>query len=137
VFNPDLIKLGLSREEWLRYLKALLDAHKSKTLFQINDYYFLILYHLIYDICDLHNDGAVKITGVGKKTRLHPEHLIEDFFGDVDFTFNPNDYAKLTKDAKEFARFSEGIFGVVNRLKPAPEEMVIIPFAEIEGAHRT
>ena len=53
------------------------------------------------------------------------DSILEDYFWDTDFLFDPAEFEKLGVEGRENMGFSEEAFGVVNGLRPHPDELVL------------
>ncbi len=116
-----------SRKELLSQGEKLLNAHKSKKLFRLTDYHFLILYNIISQAVSFHNDP------IGKKEEalfsylkikiIDMDILTSSYFWDTDFFIPPDNFNKIPAEEKERLGFSEETFDVIHCLKPHPDEI--------------
>jgi hypothetical protein len=134
----------------LAVVERLLDCHRDPDLFALNDWHFLILYHVLYEFVAIHNDlvddrGPVDVGGclVGE---IDFGSIIGIFFWDTDFLTDPDVFNKIPRQLRSSEEsslewmdqqgldldpvnnlgFSDELFGIVNRLAPHPEELGMV-----------
>ena len=121
----------------LSEVEQLLAAHTSDQLFRPTDYHFLILYDVILIAVDIHNDGIR--TGLES---LFPnleigiidlDVLLDIYLWDTDFLLPAETLNKLTAEGKNMLGFSKELFGVVQGLRPHPDELELKPMEIPEG----
>jgi hypothetical protein len=106
----------------------LLEAHESERLYSLNGYHLFVLYTVVQGFVELKNDDYSLLktphifNGV-KVKEMDFDAMADHYFEDLDFLFNPEFYNHLSAEEKERFAFSEGLFGVINKMKPAEEEI--------------
>ena len=125
----DRIRRMFSRDALLVEVSSLLSAHSSNKLFGISNYHFLVLYEIIENEVDLHNDYLADGSGGRYKNlsmgNIDFDAIVDAYFHDVDFLTPPAVFEKLISEQKAMMGFSEETFGVVQGLKPHPDELVL------------
>ena len=118
-----------TRAELAAEVEKLLLAHKSDTLYGLTEYHWLILYCVLEDGVALHNDGVkedgARAIGGVLLAEIDFDGVVNVYFWDEDFLFDPDAYAGLSDQQKAELQFTDTTFGVVNRLKPHPEELIL------------
>jgi hypothetical protein len=111
-------------------LKQLLRASKAKSLYQLTDYHWLLLYEALWRFCELFNDEPKQIAptlanqyGINE---IAFHELIDWYFWDTDFFTSPDSLINIGEDGRKQMGFGEEAFGVVQRWVPHPEEIRII-----------
>lgn len=161
--KPESLEPNLVAElgDWFepsRLLTAfdrLLKCHRAAERFALNDWHYLILYHVLYDFVRVHND-LMSETGprdVGRCLvvgKIDFDAIIEIFFWDTDFLTDPDVFNGIPKQLRsggdlslEWATeqglnldevtvfgFSDELFGIVNRLMPHPDELELVRVGE-------
>ncbi len=134
----------------LTVLDRLLEAHRALELYSLNDWHYLILYHVLHTFVTVHNDfvrdtGLVNVGGslVGD---IEFDAIIEIYFWDIDFLTTPDIFNGIPRQLRSSADFSlewiaeqglnvdevnnmdfsEELFGIVNRLAPHPDELELV-----------
>lgn len=140
----ELGEVGLERTAELldpagaaRELARLLEAHRSPKTFLPTPYHFLILYEVLETFVDIRNDTRrdalldgvedlwAAFGGVAIKD-IDFDGLLDAYFIDLDFLFDPKVLNGLTEAGREMLGFKEQVFGVVNGLPPHPEELQLL-----------
>jgi hypothetical protein len=127
VYSPQIREL-FTAKELSEQLRKLLDAHTGPSLYMPTDYHFLILYEVLENWISFHNDvvdeeGADDVGEAISLGRIDFDWIVEHYFWDEDFLMGPDERNRMTREMKEMMGFSEESFGVVNRLKPHPDEL--------------
>jgi len=111
-------------------LKQLLRASKAKSLYQLTDYHWLLLYEVLWRFCEVVNDEPKEIAptlaqqyGINK---IDFHELIDGYFWDTDFLTSPDDPINIGEDGRKQMGFGEEAFGIVQRMVPHPEEIKIV-----------
>ena len=114
----------------------LLKAHRASELFQINDWHYLVIYYLLKEFCDCHNEGifdeenydywAVTETRWSFGDKIDFDELL-DYFWDTDFLMNKDEFNDGTMEQRSTGAYSDELFGIVNELKPSKEELELTP----------
>ena len=118
------------RQELLAVLEKLLEAHRSPTIYKLTNYHFLILHDVLQVYADLHNDSLELHDGVrrwGDVTirEIDMDTVLAVYFFDTDFLFAPDDFNAMDEQKKEEMQFTDDTWGVVNQLKPHPDELAL------------
>lgn len=125
----DQTRSIFTRDELLAELKKLLAAHQSPLLYMPTDYHFLILYDVLSQKIDIHNDtvsdGVLSSNGPVLVGEIDFDWTIDLYFWDEDFLLDPDIMNLLPMEQKKQLGFTDETFGVVNRLKPHPDELVL------------
>jgi len=112
-------------------IKMLLEAHKSEKLYAPNDYHFFVLDAVLLDYISEHN--AV-VEDEGRPSKIGEPYLIGEidwgavhdiFFWDADYQLKPKHINRLNRAEKKAARFDKALFGVVNKLAPHDDDLVL------------
>lgn len=119
-----------NRQELLAELEKLLEAHRSPTTYKLTGYHFLILHDVLQVYADLHNDSLELHDGVrrwGDVTirKIDLDTVLAVYFFDTDFLFAPDVFNALDEQRKEEMQFADEAWGVVNQLKPHPDELAL------------
>jgi len=118
-------------------LKQLLRANKAKSLYQLTDYHWLLLYEVLWRFCELFNDEPKEIAPTLAKqygiNEIDFHELIDLYFWDTDFLASPDDLINIGKDGRKQMGFGEEAFGVVQRMVPHPEEIKIVRLSTREA----
>ncbi|MGA1824889.1 MAG: hypothetical protein ACMUIP_09505 [bacterium] len=130
VFNGYLeqTRALFTPQELLAELEKLLKAHRSSNLYMPTDYHFLLLYDVLSQHVDIHNDtiqdeGGTKEYGAIRIGKIDFYALTDCYFWDLDFLLDPEVINKMCPDRKKGMGFTNETFGVVNRLRPHPTEL--------------
>ena len=111
-------------------LKQLLRASKAKSLYQLTDYHWLLLYEALWRFCELFNDEPKEIAPTLAKqygiNAIAFHELIDWYFWDTDFFTSPDSLINIGEDGRNQMGFGEEAFGVVQRWVPHPEEIKIV-----------
>ena len=114
-------------EELLAELRKLLQAHRSPKLFMPSDVHFLLLHEVLQHEIERHND---RVFDTGQPVACGDVRLllidfdfVRDFFWDLDFLLEPEVMERVSEKAKERLGFNPELFGVVQGLKPHPQEL--------------
>ena len=111
-------------------LKQLLRASKAKSLYQLTDYHWLLLYEALWRFCELFNDEPKQIAPTLAKqygiNEIAFHELIDWYFWDTDFFTSPDSLINIGEDGRKQMGFGEEAFGVVQRWVPHPEEIRIM-----------
>ena len=93
------------------------------------DYHFLILYEVLDTFIEIRNDSyddeLWSVFGGVRIRDIDFELIVDRYFWDLDFLMTPDEVNEMTPEAKQLMRFSDELFGVVNRLRPHDEELVM------------
>lgn len=113
-----------------KMLAELLEAHESERLYSLNAYHHLVLYTVVQGFVELKNDDfrllkTPHIFNGVKVKEMDFDAMADHYFGDLDFLFQPEAYNHLSAEEKERFAFSEGLFGVINKMRPTEEEIVL------------
>ncbi|MCZ6689787.1 MAG: hypothetical protein O7H41_09305 [Planctomycetota bacterium] len=117
-----------NRQELQAQLEKLLEAHRSPAIYKLTDYHFLILHDVLQTHTEVHNDslelsGEVRRYGDVVLGKIDVDAVLDVYFFDTDFLIDPEDLDALGGERKEMMGFAEDTWGVVNELKPHPEEL--------------
>jgi len=109
---------------------GLLEAHEAERLYSLNAYHFLVLYTVVQAFVDLKNDDyrllkTPHIFNGVKVKEMDLDAIADHYFADLDFLFNPEFYNPLSAEEKERFAFSEGLFGVINKMMPTEDEIAL------------
>jgi len=125
----DRIRRMFSRGGLLKEVVSLLDAHSSEELFSISYYRFLMLHEIIENEVDTNNDyladgsgGTYKGLSLGN---IDFGAITDAYFQDTDFPTPPSIFEKIVSDKEVTMGSSEEAFGVIQRLKPHPDGLVM------------
>ena len=133
-FFPRSSRL-LTSDEAVELLKRLREGHVDQsTLYQLTDYHWLLLYEALDLFCDHHNDSGRKAPPIGpyRIGRLDSGDISQAFFWDLDFV--TAEIKDLTPAQRDQIQVSEATWGVVQGLKPHPDELRLVPW-ERPGPH--
>ncbi len=117
-------------------LKRILVCHKSPDLYCLNNYHYLLLYDILCNYCEIHNDMVRTADDISEKKEaadmggFHVEKidfgdLISMYFHDTDFLFDADTVMKLGLDKRKVLGMKEETFGISQGLAPHPEELKI------------
>jgi len=117
-------------------LTKLLAAHRSAKLSMPTDYHFLLLYDVLLQWIEHHNDT---VTAEGHPLELGElvigkidfDSVVDHFFWDDDFLLDPEMVDGLTSEQKRSLGFSAETFRVTHKLKPHPKELEFVEAAEL------
>jgi len=120
-FGSDLLE---------KMFAGLLEAHESERLYSLNGYHLLVLYTVVKGFVELKNDDyrllkTPHIFNGVKVKEMDFDAIANHYFEDLDFLFNPEFYNPLSAEEKERFSFSEGLFGVINKMMPTEEEIAL------------
>ncbi|MEN6550085.1 MAG: hypothetical protein ABFE07_28920 [Armatimonadia bacterium] len=108
----------MSDKQIIEEVDHLLEAHQSKSTFIPTEYHWALLYAVLSDYFS------------------PAEHRLESFcdryFWDMDFQLPAQAINSLGTDQKKLSGISDGLFGVVNKLAPSKEDLVM---KEVEPRH--
>lgn len=119
----------LTSDEGVELLKRLKEGHLDEsTLYQLTDYHWLLLYEAVELFCDHHNDSGRKTRKVGpyRIGRLDSGDIVQAFFWDLDYV--TSEMKDLTPAQRDSMQVSETTWGVVQGLKPHPDELRLVPW---------
>ena len=118
-------------------LKQLLRASKAKSLYQLTDYHWLLLYEALWRFCELFNDEPKEIAPALAKqygiNEIDFHEIIDRYFWDTDFLTSPDDLINIGEDGRKQMGFGEEAFGVVQRMAPHLEELKVVPLSKREA----
>jgi len=118
-------------------LKQLLRASKAKSLYQLTDYHWLLLYEALWSFCEVFNDEPKEIAPtLAKQYGIHEidfHELIDVYFWDTDFLISPDDLIAIGEDGRKQMGFGKEAFGVVQRMVPHPEEIKMVRLSTREA----
>ena len=118
-------------------LKQLLRASKAKSLYQLTDYHWLLLYEVLWRFCELFNDEPKEMAPTLAKqygiNEIDFHELIDLYFWDTDFLASPDDLINIGEDGRKQMGFGGEAFGVVQRMVPHPEEIKIVRLSTREA----
>ncbi len=111
-----------------KMIAGLLEAHESERLYSLNAYHYLVLYTVVQGFVEFKNDDyrlskTPHIFNGVKVKEMNFDAMVDFYFEDLDFLFNPEFYNHLSAEEKERFAFSEGLFGVINKMRPTEEEI--------------
>ena len=150
--NPDIIFteiLELAFEdalEWELYsnkalkstIAELKEKNRSPGLWRLTDYHYALIYDVLSNFVDVHNDFA-RETGQPilelqdhRIFRINLNALIDQYFYDTDFLLDPQLMLNMPSELKGSLGFSAETFGVVMGLKPHSKELRIELYEEGE-----
>lgn len=126
-FSSDVVGL-FTYDELLAQLRRLLEAHQSPELWMPTDYHFLLLYRALQQQIEFHNDSfrdapCMMRFGNFVVADIDFDWLCDLYFWDIDFLIPANQFAELPSNAKASLGFSDETFGVVQGMKPHPDEL--------------
>ena len=117
-------------------LKLLLRASQAKSLYQLTDFHWLLLYEVLWKFCELFNDEPEEFSpALGKKygfCEIGFHEIIDLFFWDTDFLLSPDDLVDIGKFNRDQLGLSKETFGVVQRMVPHPEELKLVRLSKQE-----
>jgi len=124
----DQTRALFTPQELLVELEKLLKAHRSPNLYMPTDYHFLLLYDVLSQQVDIHNDtlqneGEKKEYGSICIGKIDFYALTDCYFWDLDFLLESEIINKMHPDLKKTMGFNKETFGIVNRLRPDPKEL--------------
>ena len=118
-------------------LKQLLRASKAKSLYQLTDYHWLLLYEVLWRFCELFNDDPQEIAPTLAKqhgiNEIDFHEIIDWYFWDTDFLASPDDLINIGEDGRKQMDFGEEAFGVVQRWVPHPQEIKMVRLGKREA----
>ena len=106
----------------LREIGKMLEAEKSDLLYMPTDYHFLILNYVLFNFVKANNDLPFSPEYAGG---IDFDMICDMYFWDDDFLIPAEIYNNLTIEQKEEAQFSDELFGVVNKMIPHDDELVL------------
>lgn len=121
-------------EAALEVIERLLVASRARTLYQLTDYHWLVIYDCLEDFCAIHNDyvseGRRNMCRIGPYVlgRIDFDAIVDGFFWDTDFLTGPELLDLTPEQRREQLGFSEEAFGIAAGLAPHPDEVRIIPW---------
>ena len=130
-------------EQLLAELRKLLQAHRSPKLSMPSDVHFLLLYKVLQHQIEVHND---RVFATGQPVACGDVRLLLidfafvcDFFWDLDFLLEPEVMERASEDVKQRLGFSPETFGVVQGLKPHPQELELreVPDERLPGENHS
>ncbi len=118
-------------------LRQMLNCHREKLLYCMNDYHFLILYDTLQNFCDIHNDFVRTADDVREKEelsmlggiqieRINFDDLIDIYFFDIDFLLDTKTVTGLGLDGRKMLGIRDEAFGISHGLTPHSEELALI-----------
>jgi len=123
----------LTSDETVSQLLHLRDAHlDNNVLRQLTDYHWLLLYESVVLFCDAHNESTDKTIGSYRIERIHTDEMLQAYFWDLDFV--TPELTDLTESQRDMIAVSRETWGVVEGLKPHPDELRLVAW-ERPGPH--
>jgi len=116
--------------------RNILKAHRASEVFQINDWHYLVIYYLLKEFCEVHNEQLIDLDAydyyMETETRWSRDDKIDfdellDYFWDTDFLMNKDEFNDGTMEQRSTGAYSDELFGIVNELKPSKEELALTP----------
>ena len=139
LFDDGSIKIfgqiGLTIE-----LVKIINAHNSKSTFEVTAYHFLILYEALAFYCDIFNDGVFGEVSLGgiRPSKLNFDEIVDIYFFDTDFLMDQEIVNGLSIDQKENMDLSPVVFSIANNLTPHADELNIsVTDEELEPVDET
>jgi len=119
-FTPQLAKKTIER---------LLRASHGRTLYQLTDYHWLLLYEVLSKFAELFNDepeivvgGSELVTKYGIQEVDFAEFL-DLYFWDTDFLTDSEDLIQMGHESRESLGLNKEAYGVIQRWPPHSEEL--------------
>ncbi|MEN8264097.1 MAG: hypothetical protein ABFR82_11595 [Nitrospirota bacterium] len=121
-------------ETALETFQRILVCHKNPDLYRLNNYHYLLLYDILCNYSEIHNDMVRTADDISEKKeasdiggfqveRIDFGDLISMYFHDTDFLFDADTVIKLGLDKRKVLGMKEEIFGISQGLAPHPEEL--------------
>jgi hypothetical protein len=121
-FTPQLAK---------KILKQLLRASQGRTLYQLTDYHWLLLYEVLSKFADIFNDepesvsgGSELVTTYGRK-KVDFHDFIDCYFWDTDFLADPDGMINMGHESRQSMGLNQEAYAVIQRWTPHPEELAL------------
>lgn len=123
-------------ETALKILEKLLICHRSRDMYRLNNYHYLLLYDTLFHYCEIHND-MVRTAANGREKeevsdlggfhveRINFDDLIAMYFYDIDFLMDTDTMIKLGLEKRNMLGIHTETFGISQGLVPHPEELAI------------
>ncbi len=119
-FSPKLAK---------KTIKRLLRASHGRTLYQLTDYHWLLLYEVLSKFAELFNDEPESVSGGSELvTRYGIQEVdfaefLDLYFWDTDFLTDSEDLIQMGHESRESLGLNKEAYGVIQRWAPHPEEL--------------
>ena len=117
-------------------LKQVLRGSQAKSLYQLTDFHWLLLYEVLWKFCVLFNDEPEEIAPALEEKygfcKIGFYEIIDLFFWDTDFLFSPDDLIDIGKFNRDQLGVGKETFGVVQRMAPHPEELKMVRLSKQE-----
>ncbi len=119
-------------------LDRLLAASRARTLYQLTDYHWLVLYDCLETFSAVHNDLAAESRSGTSRVGAYAigpiefDAILDSFFWDTDFLVGP-EFLELSPEQRREFRFSEETFGIAAGLAPHPDELRLTPWTADPG----
>ncbi len=121
-------------ETAIETLRGILVCHKSPDFYCLNNYHYLLLYDILCNFCEVHNDMVRTADDTTEKKeaadiggfqveKIDFGDLISMYFHDTDFLFDADTVIKLGLDKRKVLGMKEETFGISQGLAPHPEEL--------------
>ena len=130
-FTPQLAKKTIER---------LLRASHGRTLYQLTDYHWLLLYEVLSKFAELFNDepeivvgGSELVTKYGIQEVDFAEFL-DLYFWDTDFLTDSEDLIKMGHASRESLGLNKEAYGVIQRWPPHSEELELKKVSSAENS---
>ena len=115
-YTEDIIEMFGGAESLKEHIIYLKDIHEDEELeYMVGEYSWLVFDILVESQGNWLNDTRQK--------EIDIDLLIDNFFYDSDCLLTADEYNSLSKEKKDYMGFSKTLHGVVNRLKPHPNEL--------------
>jgi hypothetical protein len=117
-------------------LRKLLSAHRSTKFYMPTDYHFLLLYDVLNQWIEQHNESVASEGkpfeyGELRVGEVDFDFAMDHYFWDEDFLLDPEMLDCLSSDQKGSFGLSAETFGVTHELKPHPKELELVESAEL------
>lgn len=120
-FDPRLAAM-FTCAELAHEVKRLSEAHEAEILYMPTEYHWLILADILKTGIEMHNQmvdkfGPRKIGSV-LLGEIDFDAVADIYFWDTDFLVEAEAFNAMDAETKRQMQFSDGTFGVVNRMRP-------------------
>ncbi len=135
-FSDDIVNMFGGVIKLFEHIILLEEISKSKTVYQISDYSYLVLHRMLRNFCEIYSDiirtsdtpEEAEEFGITYRNKLVGKLNIDDitdtYFHDTDFDFDPEIFNSMDQSLKEQYGFNNETYGVVNRMMPHPDELL-------------
>jgi len=121
-------------------IERLLRASHGRTLYQLTDYHWLLLYEVLSKFAELFNDepeivvgGSELVTTYGIQEVDFAEFL-DLYFWDTDFLTDSEDLIKMGHESRESLGLNKEAYGVIQRWPPHSEELELKKVSSAENS---